>query len=382
MQVQVIDGRPTVIRYGSTHVDMPHNVLNIGNGAFRNSNIVSVWMPSVEIIGENAFEMCNALEHIFMPKVTEIKHDGFRCCTHLRTINLPHLIHIDDTEVFESCSRLIHVHMPRIEFIGGSCFADCIQLSYVIIPNVIDIFHNAFSFTQIKHINIPRCQDIGAGAFERCPLERFIAPSLLCAWEGAFQECTHLTRVDFPKCEVLGTYEEEITARGTFHNCITLQKIHMPNIKIIHKRCFNNCFALQPMVLPDTLERLHPTAFLNCTTELVIPERFPITSDGLQTPTVYYASPQHYTAAEHLNNAKHVIETIRIIKQTAKDSHSNDSHTNLVTGALMIVKKQLQTQLFDLQPWINIFYNNTRMAQMMLNDVYTLFEHMPPIQVI
>ena len=82
----------TIVQYPKgktgTHYSVPEGVTEIGNGAFRDSDLKTISLPSsLNVIGSDAFYRCQNLTSIVIPaSVTTINHVAFGICTSLKSI--------------------------------------------------------------------------------------------------------------------------------------------------------------------------------------------------------------------------------------------------------------------------------------------------------
>ena len=108
---------------------------------------------TVTVIGNDAFNGCNALEHVYIPAtVTSIGRRAFQGCENLSDLDIEY----DDSELIE---------------IGDAAFASCISLKEVVLPwNMEKIGKMAFAGCyRLKTINIPSgVESIGQKAFSNC----------------------------------------------------------------------------------------------------------------------------------------------------------------------------------------------------------------------
>lgn len=114
-------------------VVLGNNVKNISNKAFYLcSNLSSLVIPSVSVIGTNAFEGCTSLKEIDLPStLTSISKEAFKNCTGLQYIVIP----------------------KNVNDIFGSAFSGCKNLVDLIISSrtlTLNIAENAFP--SLKHI--------------------------------------------------------------------------------------------------------------------------------------------------------------------------------------------------------------------------------------
>lgn len=86
----------------------PANLLEIGDSAFRGSEIVRIELPSgVKRIQRGAFLNCTELKKVSLPEgLEEIGHNAFQWCYNLEEINIPSTVHIFGKVILEDCKAL------------------------------------------------------------------------------------------------------------------------------------------------------------------------------------------------------------------------------------------------------------------------------------
>ena len=90
-------------------VVLGNNVENISNKAFYLcSNLSSLVIPSVSVIGTNAFEGCTSLKEIDLPStLTSISKEAFKNCTGLQYILIPESVNYIFESAFWGCKNLV-----------------------------------------------------------------------------------------------------------------------------------------------------------------------------------------------------------------------------------------------------------------------------------
>lgn len=134
---------------GLTSIDIPNSIISIGNGAFSNSALTSITIPSsVTCINYETFLGCKNLTSIHIPNsVNKIESKAFWWCSNLTSIDIPNSVTSIERETFYHCIKLESANIPNsITSIKYSAFRDCRALTSITIPNsVIMIDSNAFS---------------------------------------------------------------------------------------------------------------------------------------------------------------------------------------------------------------------------------------------
>lgn len=119
----LVDGNK-LVRYNGTNRDiteLPAGITEIAAKAFQNSNIRSINLGSVTIIGAQAFEYCENLATVIAPNVKSVGIYAFAGCFALTTIDMPLAETIGDG-AFEG-APLNSVKLKNIKQIGQYAFS-------------------------------------------------------------------------------------------------------------------------------------------------------------------------------------------------------------------------------------------------------------------
>ena len=187
------------------HNGQTYTVTSIGDYAFANCRITSVYIPdSVTSIGDDAFSKCSDLTSVYIPdSVTSIGDGAFSKCSDLTSVYIPDSVTSIGDYAFDRCSRLTSVNIPDgVTSIGNCAFSMCYGLTSVDIPDSVtsignDAFSSCFGLTSVT---IPgSVTSIGNYAFGDCSslIEVTIPDSVTSIGIGAFSMCYGLTSVTF-----------------------------------------------------------------------------------------------------------------------------------------------------------------------------------------
>lgn len=151
----------------------------------------------------------------------------------------------------------------NVKSIGDYAFAGCQHIFSF--PNSLDsIGEGAFEDnTSFTHLEFPdNVKYIGKYAFRRCSgvTQVDLGTSLKAIEDGVFLSCSSLDHIYIP---------DNITILGAeaFKNCANLTRLTNPNNSIISIRnnCFQNCVALTSFDIPLSVQTIGSYAFANCT---------------------------------------------------------------------------------------------------------------------
>ncbi len=126
---------PSAIQYGDT--ELP--VTQIGAGAFENSAISSVTVPSnINNIGDNAFSNCESLESADLSSMSNVTFGTgtFAGCTSLTDVALPTALTQIPAATFQGCTALESIVLPAtVTSINANSFGGCESLKSMRMPN-------------------------------------------------------------------------------------------------------------------------------------------------------------------------------------------------------------------------------------------------------
>ena len=154
-------------------------------GEFQGQSVFEVQLiPTVLVIGANAFRECRSLKRVLLPeRVCEIGDYAFRDCDVMEEFNFPDTMRYPDGSYGK---------------IGRGCFEGCGLLRRIIIPEGISTIEtNAFrNCAALESVKLPRTiRAIHMGAFSGCArletLDMPVTPELIAAdafWDTPKQE--------------------------------------------------------------------------------------------------------------------------------------------------------------------------------------------------
>lgn len=134
------------LRRSITRITLPQTIQVVGEGAFDACQaLAQINIPdSVTAIGANAFSNCSSLNSIELPEgITEIGVCTFNNCQSLKRVTIPETVEAIRKWAFYSCSALETVVIPEgVAEIGPLAFADCISLKSVVLPRSVQKIKN------------------------------------------------------------------------------------------------------------------------------------------------------------------------------------------------------------------------------------------------
>jgi len=285
---------------GVTHVSLPEGIVEIGEGAFAESQIQSIALPStLTIIKKGAFENVSSIQNIVIPdKVETIEGYAFNNCEGLKEITFGSSLKTVGEYAFNCCYYIDRINFTgtllqwcNIEFgqtntwfeyelyIGGS------KVTSLVIPEEInELSGTAFrGVTSITSVQIPvTVKKIGGGAFSDCENISYVdyrgtisdwckidfgsGTSNPLMYATSFKANTANGSWDFYNTNI--TIPSGITEIKpyTFYGFVTLQTITLPSgIQSIGDYAFAWCTSLKSISIPASVVSIGDDAFYKCT---------------------------------------------------------------------------------------------------------------------
>ncbi len=241
--------------FGNTQISLPATVTEIGEGAFANSNITKITLPS-SVDGLSAYIFSGSkLSEIEIPAtITEIGEGAFAECNKLATVT------------FAASSGL--------EKLGDGAFFGCVLLEAVALPAGASVMGSlTFSgCTALTTVTLPSVTSIGAYTFEKCEnLETVVfGANATVTGNYTFFPGTYLTEDKEIKANksslksvTLGNSTYEL-GEGLFYYCTALESIDLKNVTVINSGAFANCTNLATVTNLSKVEYIGEAAFSLC----------------------------------------------------------------------------------------------------------------------
>ena len=222
------------------NVVLPNSIETINNGAFRQSTLESINIPtSVKTIDFTFTQECDKLKTI----TVESDNPYF-------AVEDGALIKLIDEQwgktlfAYPIANGVTEYVVPNdIETIYGS-FNNCTTLNKITLPEGLkNLMGSCFSYCEkLKEINIPSSliQD-GGWSFAFTSIEEYNAPSSLeFMGSGNFVECRKLRKVSLNNSHITQLFND------LFFNCVSLEEVSLPStVTYIDVTIFRSCDALR-----------------------------------------------------------------------------------------------------------------------------------------
>ena len=187
-----------------TSITLPSSLTSVGVGAFSDSGITSLTIPSgVTKIEDRAFENCTNIKTVTLNSgIQSIGQYAFHGSS-LQSINIPSTVTAIKDYAFQECSELKTVSFSNgLTSIGNSAFLKCKKLTGITLPgSLTSIGASAFSGTAITEITIPgSVVDVSGNVFSNCVnlTSATISSGVESLDHDVFFGCENLTSVSIP----------------------------------------------------------------------------------------------------------------------------------------------------------------------------------------
>ena len=304
----IIDSKTGQLIIGCKGTVIPGSVTSIGENAFLGSGIETIVIPeSVTEIGASAFAGCNMLRSVSLPSsLTSIKNNTFNCCFELSSITLPLNLKTIGQGAFAYCTSMTSLTIPAsVDSIGMNICYYCPNLQSIKVDRKNPVYDsrnncNAIIETATDRIvlgiagtSIPKTvKSIGSYAFKTSLIDHVYIPrNVTHIGNGAFSYCKSLTSIAVdPRNPVydsrdncnaiietatntliagcIRTYIPQsvtIIGKNAFHGCSTPVLLDLSdNIKKIDDCAFAECYNLNCVILPPSLDYIGDYAFADC----------------------------------------------------------------------------------------------------------------------
>ena len=225
-------------------ITIPANITSIGSYAFQYCKGLKSFKLEANdaVISPYMFDQCNGLEEVVLTdNIVSIGDHSFNACANLRKVKCGSGLKTIGYYAFNYCTNL-----EEVEFNNGLTSIDS----------------NAFYYTKLESIVLPNSlTSIGTSAFSNCSNLKSVklSSALTSIPDNLFYNDRNLETVDFNGADVtsIGQY--------AFYQCYCLDNITLPNtLESIGYSAFYDCIGLTSIAIPDSVTTLSNYAFYNC----------------------------------------------------------------------------------------------------------------------
>ena len=235
-------------------VTIPEGVTKIGNGAFSNSGLRELTLPSTIRSMSQSFYNCDSLTSLTLTEGITTLGSSFYNCDSLKAVHIPSSINRLEVNDFSSCSSLETVTIAEgVETITG--FSDCRKLSSINIPSTAKSITSFSNCESLKSFYVPKGVTDFSG-FKNCiGLEMIIVEDLESWCNILFSSYANYNAQYYAKHLYLGTPDEneEIT-----------ELVIPEGITQLKRYAFGGLTGLTSVTLPSSLTSLDNTTFSDC----------------------------------------------------------------------------------------------------------------------
>lgn len=251
----------------------------------------------ISIIDVVAFATCTTLTDITLPaSVTTIKGNAFYGCSNLQTVTFAEGSQLETIAAFafKECSSLTTFNFAEntpLTSIWTQAFSGCTSLESIALPDhVVEIRERAFEgCTSLTTIHIPASlTTIQRYAFLGCTsLTTFTvddASETFASDDGVLTNKEGTSLVCYPIGRTAKSYTVPegmtIIAPYTFQDCTALENVILPEgLTVIDDYAFDGCTSLKEIIIPSSVVAIYSAAFRSCTSL----ENILIMSNGYRT---------------------------------------------------------------------------------------------------
>ncbi len=252
--------------YVSSNILSMPKLKNIPNYAFGNINnmsSLSIYIPEVETIGNNAFYYCQNLSSVTLSNIQCIGDSAFYYCYNLRTIDSLYNCKYIGSYAFSYCQRLnLSLSSPNLLKISTGAFSSCYSITYLSLPELIDIGADTFYYCyNLSTFYAPKLSYVRGQQFFNCYKLSNLSLDFNNVTEigySAFTYCSSLSELSFKNASQVGSW--------AFYGCNNLSNLTLsPKFSDIKSYTFGCCYNLNfDNINLENIKYISDGAFASC----------------------------------------------------------------------------------------------------------------------
>ncbi|MDE7296692.1 MAG: leucine-rich repeat domain-containing protein [Clostridia bacterium] len=326
-------------------------------------------LKTVEVTGSGTitwetYDCTNIESAILHEGVTAIGERAFYNCSSLTSVTIPSSVANIGSEAFAYCSSLKSITIPdNVTRVSSSAFDEC-PIESATIPA---IACSAIKNSALKNVVITSGSEIGREAFNDCGLltDVTIPGSVTEIGDDAFKGCTSLESITVSgengKYHSEGNCLIETETKTLLLGCKTSIIPADGSVEIIDSYAFNNCNALETIIIPDSISNIGAAAFSGCTSLASITVPFVgANKDG--TGSTYFG---HIFSTSPYNSSAYVPASLKTVVITGGEAIGSSAFSGCASLANVSMGDSV-TSIGD-----SAFYNCTALASITIGNGVT-----------
>lgn len=211
---------------------------------------------TVEVIGYNAFNTCDNLEHMVIPNsVTKISEYAFFYCINLKTLVLSDSVEEIGESAFYGCESMDSIEIPQsVTKIGQHAFSGVSRYRVI---SAIAVAEGNPVYDSRKNCNA--IIETATNTLLQGGNTTIIPDTVTKISSNAFMGCEKLFYIHIP---------DSVTEIGAcaFYDCTSLDSIDIPaSVTAIGNDVFRGCKSLTSIAIPDSVQQIGSGVFEGCT---------------------------------------------------------------------------------------------------------------------
>ena len=314
--------------------ELPEDLTTIAAGAFTGSQISEFVLPANVTEIPDSFFAGIAADTVIIPEGVERIGKYAFAYSKIKSIVIPGSVSLVDEYAFQGCADLTSVTFTESNtrlYLGAGLFNACVGLTEITIPYRVRLADDLTKSTYAVGANAFKdCSNLASIVIEETPAENGVS-GVINFGSYAFNECTSLTRIDFPAALGNATYRSGSSTytcyavnNNAFQGCtaletVTFNEVEGQAITLYGSSMFDGCVSLRNIVLPSTLTGLYFRMFAETAIEeITIPAS--VTTMSTSTEYIYddngmYVSSK--TTGKYFYNCKNLRRVVIESKATS-----------------------------------------------------------------